>query len=121
MESNIETPTAVVEEPVKKKSKAWIWILLIVLILFYFVFGFISIQPLGELPDGVTLLVVRAGTQIKFFDSPDALCMRTTGGVSLLCRMAALSAIAENSKIVLRLPYIKTFYLASTGGVTFEN
>lgn len=121
MEANTEISMDVVEQPKKKKSKAWLWIILILMIIFYFVFGFITIQPIGAIPDGVTLLVVRAGTQLKFFDSPDALCMRTEGGVSLLCRMAALNAVAENSTIVLRLPYIESFYRASTGGVTFEN
>jgi hypothetical protein len=121
MESNLETTENVVVAPKKRKSKVWIWIVLLFLVAFYFVFGFVTIQPLDALPDGVTLLVVRAGTQLKFFDSPDALCMRTQGGVSLLCRMAALNAVAENSTIVLRLPYVESFYRASTGGVTFDN
>ena len=106
----------------KKRSHAWIFILVIaVLVLFYFIFGFVTIQPIGAIPDGITLLIVRAGTQMKFFDSADAMCLRLNDNeVSLLCRLAALSAIAENSKIIARLPYINAFYLASTHGVTFE-
>ncbi len=104
----------------KKHRLWWIWLVLVVLVVFYFVFGFITIQPIGAIPDGVTLLVVRAGTQLKFFDSPDAMCERSAGGVSLLCRMAALSAVADGPTIVARLPYVASFYLASTGGATYE-
>lgn len=106
----------------KKKSRTGvvIGVIVVLVLLFFFVFGFITIQPIGAIPNGVTLLVIRVGTQIHFFDSPDAMCMRTSGGVSLLCRMAALSAVAENSSIVLRMPYSEAFYLASTGGVTFD-
>jgi hypothetical protein len=107
------------EIPMKKKKHAWIFIILVLLVVFYFVFGFMTIQPIGAIPDGITLLVIRAGTQLKFFDSPDALCERLNGEVSLLCRGMAMGLIAENATIVLRLPYIDTFYLASTGGVTY--
>lgn len=111
-----------IEKETHQKKKGGYWVLLIValLVIFYFVFGFVSIQPIGAIPDGVTLLVIRAGTQVKFFDSPDAICERTNGSVSLFCRLAAMSAIAENLKIVLRLPYVEAFYLASTGGATYS-
>jgi hypothetical protein len=104
-----------------KKKNVWpIIIIIAILIIFFFVFGFVSIQPIGAIPDGVTLLVLRAGTQMKFFDSPDAMCLRSMDGVSLLCRMAAMSAVSENATIVLRLPYVHAFYLASTNGATFD-
>ena len=104
----------------KKHRLWWIWVVLLILVIFYFVFGFMTIQPIGAIPDGVTLLVVRAGTQMKFLDSPDAMCERINGSVSLLCRMAALSSISENATIVARLPYNESFYLASTGGATYS-
>ena len=67
------------------------------------------------------MLVVRTGTQLKFFYSADAMCERMQSGVSLLCRIGALGALAEKKEIIaLRLPYIEAFYLASTGGVTYE-
>jgi hypothetical protein len=108
-----------VNTPVKKKRSYWIWMILVLLIAFYFIFGFITIQPIGVIPDGLTLLVIRAGTQLKFFDSPDAICQRTMDGVSLLCRGMVMSSIAENVTIVLRLPFFESFYLASTGGYTY--
>lgn len=95
---------------------------IILFLIFYNVFGFFTVQPIGAIPDGVTMLIVRAGTQLKFFDSADAMCERIQGGVSLLCRLGALGALADQKEIIiLRLPYIEAFYLASTGGVTYEN
>jgi hypothetical protein len=109
----------VVEKP--KKTNVWPIIIIVAIVLvFVLLFGFITIQPIGAIPDGVTLLVFRAGTQMKFFDSPDAMCLRMMDGVSLLCRMSAMAAVAENSNIILRLPYIEAFYLASTNGSTFD-
>jgi hypothetical protein len=106
----------------KKKRGYGVFIVAALLVLFYNIFGFVTIQPIGALPEGVTLLVFRSGTQLKFFDSPDAMCERLNGGVSLLCRGSVLSALADKKQIiVLRLPYIETFYLASTGGATYEN
>jgi hypothetical protein len=104
----------------RKKRPYWLLIILFLFIVFYFIFGFITIQPIGAIPDGITLLVVRAGTQLRFFDSPDALCERIMGGVSLLCRGMAIGSIGENSTIILRLPYIDAFYLASTGGNSYN-
>ena len=70
------------------------------------------------LPDGVTLVVWRAGHE-PFFNSPDAMCLLIQQGVSLLCRLAALSK-APHDRIVLRLPYNESAYLLSTGGRTFD-
>ena len=97
-------------------------IVLIVLgVIFYNVFGFFTIQPIGAIPDGVTMLIVRSGTQLQFFDSPDAMCERVQGGVSILCRLGALGALADKKEIILlRLPYVDAFYLLSTGGATYD-
>lgn len=48
------------------------------------------IQPIGALPEGRTLVISRLNT-LNFIDSADAWCDRKLGGVSLLCRMSALS------------------------------
>ncbi len=80
--------------------------------------GVYTVQPIGALPEGITLVVWRSsGT--PFFDSPDALCLRAQDGVSLLCRAMALG-YAPKDRIILRLPYMEWAYLASTGGKSFE-
>lgn len=74
----------------------------------------IVIQPIGALPDGVTVLV--AGVRnVRLLDSPDAICHRHEGGVSLLCRGREAAAIASNGKILLRLPYSEALF-KMTGG-----
>lgn len=81
-------------------------------------FGLYSVQPIGALPEGRTLLVRRTGDE-PFFNSADARCLERVGSVSLLCRMAALAA-GPTDRIVLRLPYMHWAYLASTGGRDFD-
>jgi len=74
----------------------------------------VVIQPLGALPDGVTAVV--AGVQnVRFIDSPDAICYRHEGGVSLFCRAREAAALARNGTILLRLPYSETLFRV-TGG-----
>lgn len=106
----------------KRKSNATkiilILILLIITIWIYTQVGFYTVQPIGSLPEGVTLIVFRAGEE-PFFNSPDAMCLLIQNSVSLLCRGAAL-AKAPVDRIILRLPYMKWAYLASTGGREFE-
>lgn len=74
----------------------------------------IVIQPIGALPEGVTAVV--AGIPgARLIDSPDALCYRRQGGVSLLCRGATAAAVAKEGTILLRLPYSETLF-RMTGG-----
>ena len=80
--------------------------------------GVYSIQPLGALPEGVTVVVWRAQGE-PLFNSPDAVCLKAQNGVSLLCRLAAMSQ-APKDRIIVRLPYQEWAYLWSTGGITFE-
>jgi hypothetical protein len=98
-------------------------ILLVVLaafiIIVYTQVTFFVIQPIGAVPEGRTLVIWRTG-KLKFIDSADGLCGRETNGVSLLCRMAALGAVAQNSTVLMRLPYSETLYLISTDGKTYE-
>jgi hypothetical protein len=74
----------------------------------------IVIQPIRALPKGVTVIV--AGIPgAHLVDSPDALCARREGGVSLLCRDMTARAIAKQGTILLRLPYSETLF-RFTGG-----
>lgn len=77
------------------------------------------IQPVGALPEGRTLVITRL-TKGTFVDSPDAMCERIQDGVSLLCRMMAVGAVAKNATILARLPYSEWLYLVSTDGKTYE-
>lgn len=78
------------------------------------------VQPIGAIPEGRTLIVLRQG-QLKFIDSADAICARIQGGVSLLCRGATLGSVAQNTTILARLPYSETLYLWSTDGKVYTH
>jgi hypothetical protein len=78
------------------------------------------VQPIGALPEGRTVVIFRLN-KTEFIDSPDAMCERIQGGVSLLCRMMVLGTVLEKSTILLRLPYSEWLYEISTNGKTYEN
>lgn len=69
----------------------------------------VVIQPIGALPEGVTAVVIGV-RNVNFLDSPDAICNRHEGGVSLLCRGREAGAIAREGTILLRLPYSETLF-----------
>lgn len=77
------------------------------------------IPPIGAIPEGKSVVIFRLN-KTKFIDSPDALCERIQGGVSLLCRVAMLGGVVNKSKILMRLPYSETLYLISTNGKTYS-
>lgn len=84
--------------------------------------GVFTIQPIGALPEGITIIYYSRGTQIPLFSSPDGLCLQIQGSVSLLCRMMAINSFSEIAdRIIFRLPYSHWAYLQSTGGLEFEN
>ena len=103
----------------KSSTKRKIYILVAVLLLLAVIsqVGFYTVQPIGAVPDGVTLLV-RRNVGEPFFNSPDAVCLKLQGEVSLLCRAISLSNAPVN-RIILRLPYWEWAYLASTKGQKF--
>lgn len=69
----------------------------------------IVIQPIGALPNGVTAIVAGLNN-VNLLDSPDAICNRHEGGVSLWCRGREAAAIAQKGKILVRLPYCETLF-----------
>lgn len=77
------------------------------------------VPPIGAVPKGRTVVILRLNIT-NFIDSPDALCERTQGGVSLLCRGAMLAGVLEKSKILVRLPYSESLYLLSTKGKKYS-
>ena len=103
----------------KRRSSPWAYIVLgIILLLVVSRMGFYTVQPLGALPKGITLLVWRSSGE-SFFNSPDATCLHAQGGVSMLCRGIAIGQ-APVDRVIVRLPYMEWAYLASTGGSTFS-
>lgn len=117
------TTIAAPPTPSPRRGTSWGWILFALLLVgagafVYTQMGVYSIQPIGALPDGATVLYWRSPGE-PFFDSPDATCLRVQDGVSLLCRMTAMVQ-APVDRIILRLPYQEWAYLVSTGGATFE-
>lgn len=72
----------------------------------------VVIQPIGAIPDGVTVLVTGL-PDLNPIDSPDAVCQRKQGGVSLLCRGMTAGAIADKGHIIARLPYSSVLFRLS--------
>lgn len=96
-------------------------VILIGLVAFLVRPGVFTIQPIGSIPDGVTLIYHSRGPDMPFFASPDGLCLKIQGSVSLLCRGAALASATELAdRAIIRLPYIHSAYLLSTGGMEFD-
>ena len=77
------------------------------------------IPPIGALPEGKTVIITRLN-KTEFIDSPDAMCERIQGGVSLLCRGMVMGAVIDKSTILARLPYSSWLYSASTGGKHYD-
>jgi hypothetical protein len=77
------------------------------------------IPPIGAVPEGKTIVITRMN-KTNFIDSPDGMCDRMQGGVSLMCRGMAVGAVLNKSTILLRLPYSRALYLASTDGKTYD-
>jgi len=100
-----------------KKSIIIISSVILLIVLFSQVTFFV-IQPIGAIPEGKTLVILRMN-KTNFIDSADAMCEREMGGVSLLCRGMMMAAIAKKSTIIIRLPYSETLYNISTDGKTY--
>lgn len=83
--------------------------------------GVFTVQPIGALPEGVTIIYHSRGPEMPLFSSPDRLCLEIQDSVSLLCRALALGAAEEIvDRVIVRLPYSHWAYLKSTGGLEFE-
>ena len=101
-----------------KKAIILISTLIISIVLFSQITIF-TIQPIGALPEGKTLIILRLN-KTKFIDSADAICEREMGSVNLFCRAAMMGAVAEKSTILLKLPYSEFLYTLSTNGKKYE-
>jgi hypothetical protein len=105
-------------------ERAWILSLFVILVaaLWWIVRpGVFTIQPIGAIPEGVTFIYHSRSPDMPFFGSPDGLCLKLQGSVSLLCRATTGPGILQlTDRIIVKLPYSRTAYLLSTGGQEFD-
>ena len=108
----------------KTSSKVWIFLIVIGVLaaLFFGLTGIYVIQPIGAIPDGISILYFRLGLNLPYFSSADCFLMDNVGSVSLLSRAAAMGQILEliEDRIIVRLPYMDFVYRISMKGVTLE-
>lgn len=97
-----------------KKMIVIISIVILVIVSFSQVTFFV-VQPIGAIPEGRTLIILRMN-KTKFIDSADAMCAREMGGVSLLCRGIMIGAVVNKGTVLFKLPYSEFLFNISTGG-----
>jgi hypothetical protein len=123
-EEIIAEPTVETNHPRKTRKGLYVVVgILAVIVLAWLLIrpGVFVIQPIGAIPEGVTIIYHSRSAEMPFFSSPDGLCLQIQGGVSLLCRMAALGGVEEiTDRVIVRLPYNHWVYLRSTGGLEFD-
>lgn len=103
----------------KIKHTVLLVILVVLIVGIYTQITIFVVPPIGAIPEGKTVIITRLN-KTEFIDSPDGVCERIQGGVSLLCRGMVLGAVVEKSTILLRLPYSSWLYSISTGGKTYD-
>ena len=103
----------------KKSHTIALVITAVLIVVIYTQITIFVVPPIGALPEGKTVIITRLN-KTEFIDSPDGMCERIQGGVSLLCRGMVMGAVIEKSTILLRLPYSSWLYSISTGGKTYD-
>ena len=103
----------------KKNLTIALVIAAVLMVVIYTQITIFVVPPIGALPEGRTVIITRLN-KTEFIDSPDGMCERIQGGVSLLCRGMVMGAVIEKSTILLRLPYSSWLYSISTGGKTYD-
>ena len=103
----------------KNKKTVALVILAVTFISIYTQITLFVIPPIGALPEGKTVVITRLN-KTEFIDSPDAMCERIQGGVSLLCRGMVMGSVVDKATILARLPYSSWLYSISTGGKSYD-
>ena len=72
--------------------RAFLLFVIVILILGWIIMtpGLFLVEPTSQYPDGMTLLYYRRSSQIPFFYSASAHCLKTTGATSPMCQDAAV-------------------------------
>jgi hypothetical protein len=124
MTDTINSTTPTVAAPKKRRGPviALLMIALLALVWWGIRPGIFVVQPIGAVPDGVTIIYTSRGGEMPFVSSGDGMCLQKLGSVNLLCRGAAMSGFMKTFEdhIVLRMPYSEWLYLQSTDGAKFE-
>jgi len=105
-----------------RRGRRWLTslvLLAIIAVIAYTQLTIFVVPPIGAIPEGRTVVMLRLN-KTEFVDSPDAMCERIQGGVSLLCRAMTMGAVASHMTVVARLPYSQSLYLISTDGKTYD-
>ena len=103
----------------KHKKIVALVVLAVTFIVIYTQITLFVIPPIGALPEGKTVVITRLN-KTEFIYSPDAMCERIQGGVSLLCRGMVMGAVVNKATILARLPYSAWLYSISTGGKSYD-
>lgn len=103
----------------KHKKTVALVVLAVTFIVTYTQITLFVIPPIGAIPEGKTVVITRLN-KTEFIDSPDAMCERMQGGVSLLCRGMVMGAVVNKATILARLPYSSWLYSISTGGKSYD-
>jgi|SRR5690554_5202379 len=95
---------------------------IILALLFRFFCGIFVIQPIGAIPEGVTIVYWRTGVNMPFIASADGILDESGEGVNILGRGILIGGLAEplKEKEIFRFGYSEALYLWSTGGKTYE-
>jgi hypothetical protein len=106
----------------KKITYTLLILITTLVILFRLFFGIFVIQPIGAIPDGVTIIYLRTGLNLPFISSADGLLEESGLGVSILGRAVMLSKLAEpiSDKTWFRFDYSEKLYLWSTNGKKYD-
>jgi hypothetical protein len=110
------------EQKESNKALLIIGLIAVVLLIIVFTTGFFVVQPIGAIPEGVTVWYFRSGLDLGFIESADGILLDSKGGVSLLGRMTVMGEVISliEGRTIVKLPYLKFMYKISTGGVEFE-
>lgn len=103
----------------KAKHTIALVIVAVLMVAIYTQITIFVVPPIGAIPEGRTVVIARLN-KTEFIDSPDGMCQRIQGGVSLLCRGMVMAAVIEKTTILVRLPYSSWLYSISTGGKTYD-
>lgn len=108
----------------RKRTVLGIFVVLVCVVVFFRIFcGIFVIQPIGALPEGVTIIYWRYGLHLPFVASADGMLVKTAGGVTLLGRGMMLAAVGRviKERRLVTFGYSDALYLWSTGGKRFES
>ena len=84
----------------------------VLFLIFRIFFGIFVIQPIGAVPDGTTIVYWRAGMDMPFISSADAMLERAGEDVSPLRRGMTLAGVADPimEREVFRVGYSELLY-----------